>query len=120
MSVCGHACAKVRMGGGCGRFNKAMENDRCENAMGVRDPIEAGRFPGLQLIAVMCADLGVALGEADTVHLSSLWKRRSAWSKSRERSSVAMTFLEVGVGGIRRTDRIAQSSVCRPDQSFGV
>jgi hypothetical protein len=120
MSVCGRACAQVRMGGGCGRFNKAVEIDRCENAMGVRDSTKGARFAGLQLMAATCADLGVALGEADTVHLSSLWKRRNAWPKPRERSLVPMTFLAAGSGGIRHTDRTAQPSVCRPDQSFCV
>jgi hypothetical protein len=85
MSVCGRACATVRVGGGCGRFSKAAEYDRCENAMRIRDSTKAGRFPGLQLIAAMCADLGVALGEADTVHLSSLWKQRKRVAKNREK-----------------------------------
>ena len=37
MSVCGCACTKVRMGGVCGRFNKAAEYDRYENAMRALD-----------------------------------------------------------------------------------
>jgi hypothetical protein len=84
MTVCGRACAKIRMGGVSGRFNEAAKHDRCENAMCVLDSTNAGRFPGLQIIAAACADLCVALSEADTFHLSSLWKGRSAWPKSRE------------------------------------
>jgi hypothetical protein len=84
MSVCGCAHTKVRMGGVCSPFNKAADYDRCKNAMRVLDSTEGRQFPGLQPIAVACADLGAALGEADTVHLSSLWKRRSAWPKPRE------------------------------------
>jgi len=60
------------MGGIGGRFNEAAEYHRC-----IRDSTKTRQIPGLQLIAAVYADLSVALGEADTVHLSSLWKRRS-------------------------------------------